>query len=149
MSRCYLIRHADAGVRGTIADDQRELTNRGRRQADAIAAALGDEGLDAVVSSPFTRCIQSVTPLATAAGLAVVADDCLGEGSGPERVLELLENGGSIALCSHGDVLGEVLSLLHQRGVPLDDDRLAKASTWIVTVRDGVAADARYVAPPR
>ena len=150
MNRCFLIRHADAGVRGTIDDDQRGLTPRGARQAAGIAASLEGEGVAAVIASPFVRCIQTVTPLATAAGVIVEIDDRLAEGSGPGRVLGLVEGAAAaLAVCSHGDVLGEVLSQLYQRGVPLDDDRLAKGSMWIVSVDEGVPVDARYVTPPR
>ena len=60
-------------------------------------------------------------------------------------------------LCSHGDVLGDVVRHFDRPGVALDGDRLEKASTWVLETEAGAdgAGGAggelhrtRYVAPP-
>ena len=37
---------------------------------------------------------------------------------------------------------------LAARGVPLDDDRIEKGSTWVLQVEDGEIVKARYLPPP-
>jgi hypothetical protein len=56
---------------------------------------------------------------------------------------------GPVAICSHGDVVGALIEALDRRGVPRDDDRVAKGSTWVLTcTRKGVVS-AHYESPPR
>lgn len=51
--------------------DIRPLSELGHQQARALAGALGT-GMDAIYSSPALRCVQTVQPLAQAAGLPIV-----------------------------------------------------------------------------
>jgi len=69
-----VIRHAEAGDRDrwSAPDDLRPLTKGGRLQAQRIAERFGDEPLVQVMSSPFVRCVQTVSPLADALGLPVL-----------------------------------------------------------------------------
>jgi phosphohistidine phosphatase SixA len=148
--RCYVVRHADAGKRGAIADDRRPLTDRGRTQADSIAAALADAGITHLLASPYTRCVETLEPLAARIGVGIETRDDLGEGNHGTVALALVEGASApLALCSHGDVIGELMDMLHRRGVPLDDDRVAKGSTWTLIVRDGTVVAANYVPAPR
>lgn len=148
MTECFLIRHAHAGTRGAAADDTRELTERGRAQSNTLADRLADLGIRTVLASPFTRCVQTVEPLATRLGLSVALDAGLAEGAGPSHALSLIEQSKyPLALCSHGDVIGDTMNALSRRGVVLDDDRVAKASVWALTVLDGVITTARYLRP--
>jgi 8-oxo-dGTP diphosphatase len=48
----------------------RPLTELGHQQAKSLAAALGTN-VDAIYSSPALRCLQTVQPLASAAGLPI------------------------------------------------------------------------------
>jgi 8-oxo-dGTP diphosphatase len=116
----YLVRHAKAGTRREWGDDDhlRPLVESGRRQADALAERLqplaaGGE----LVSSPYTRCVQTLEPLAARLGLSVRADERLAEETGFAPTLELLDElpEGSV-LCSHGDVIPEVIEALQRRG---------------------------------
>src|SRR5205085_3956418 len=79
----YLVRHAKAGSRAkwTAPDDLRPLSKPGRRQADALADALGDTGITRIVSSPHVRCRQTVEPLAARCGVQVESSDALAEGA--------------------------------------------------------------------
>ncbi len=72
--RLYLIRHADAVPRGTpkFADDaRRPLSAEGLEQARRIAQGLKRLGIavDAVVTSPLLRAVQTAEPTARAYGL--------------------------------------------------------------------------------
>ena len=146
---CYVVRHAEAGKRGTVADEQRPLSRRGREQADAIATALADAGITRLYSSAYVRCVETLEPLGALTGLKVRTRDALAEGNDASGLLDLVESATApIALCSHGDVIESLVTTLARRGVPLDDDRAAKGSTWVLTrTRQGIVA-AHYV-PPR
>ena len=146
---CYLLRHADAGSRGIVNDSERGRSKKGRAQAERIARSLRDHRIVAIASSPYVRCVETVEPLSRAIGVALEIDDRLAEGAGPAAAVARIEAATApIVLCSHGDVIGEVMALLDRRGILLDDDRLAKASTWQITVDRGKIRSAHYVAPP-
>jgi 8-oxo-dGTP diphosphatase len=154
----YLVRHAKAGDRHDWAgkDHLRPLSKRGRQQAGAIADALADAGIARIITSPFVRCRETVEPLAQRLGIEMETSDALVEGAGSHNALDLIEKlAGEVALlCSHGDVLGDVLRHFDRAGVLLDGDRLEKASTWVLEFKDGEGAEGgtlhrtRYVAPP-
>jgi len=61
-----LIRHAEAVAPklGGPVESKRPLTNRGHRDAAALAECLAGIGASAVFSSPYLRAIQTVTPVA-------------------------------------------------------------------------------------
>ncbi len=68
-----LVPHLDAGDRTKWQGDQnqRPLSELGRRQATVIADALGEEQVDALYASPALRCRQSLEPLAERFGLGI------------------------------------------------------------------------------
>jgi probable phosphoglycerate mutase len=71
-----------------------DLTERGRRQARALASALSGGRVEAVYSSPLRRCRQSSTDLAAAYSLPVRVDDRLieiGHGVWEGRLRETIE----------------------------------------------------------
>jgi phosphohistidine phosphatase SixA len=148
----YLVRHAKAGSRRKWdgPDDQRPLSEPGRAQAEALADWLAGEGIVRIESSPFVRCRQTVEPLAAQLRLPVDLADALAEGAPTPEALRLIEKFGDehVALCTHGDVLSNVLWDAQQRGIKLDTDRMEKASTWILTLDAGIVSGARYVPPP-
>ncbi|MGH9193181.1 MAG: histidine phosphatase family protein, partial [Acidimicrobiales bacterium] len=75
-----LIRHARP-QRAESVDGPADpgLSELGRRQADALAAWLVPEGLDAIYTSPLRRAVQTAAPLGDALGLAVASDAALAE----------------------------------------------------------------------
>jgi 8-oxo-dGTP diphosphatase len=154
VSTVHLIRHAKAKNRDTWEepDEVRPLTKRGRREASAIAARLGDGPVSRLVSSPFARCVQTLEPLAVALGLPIETTDLLAEGAGGTRAAELmleLAADGPIACCTHGDVLVDVVDLVAGTGVVLDGPRVAPvASTWMLSVEAGRFVGARFVEQP-
>ncbi len=157
MSTIHLIRHAKAKNRLTWEepDHLRPLTKRGRREALAIAARLGEEPVARLVSSPFVRCVQTLEPLALALELPIETTDELAEGAGGER------RGRAPALASRRRVrsraartatsLFEIVDLVARSGVSLDGPAEAPvASSWVLDVEDGRFVRARFVdQPPR
>jgi probable phosphoglycerate mutase len=75
-----LIRHAEP-IKIVEADGRADppLHDRGRQQAERLAAWLAAEQLDAVVSSPMRRARETALPLALAHRLEVVVDTDLAE----------------------------------------------------------------------
>ena len=150
----YLVRHADAGKRNpySSADDVRGLSEDGRRQAQRIADRLGDSGVTRVLSSPFPRCVQTVEPLARHLGVEVESHTVLAEGADGRRTLALMRAlaGTDAVLCSHGDVIPEVIRLLRITGVAIGDRRgNAKGSVWTITTENGALVAASYANTPR
>lgn len=149
-----LLRHAHAGDRGRWQGDDRArpLTDRGKRQAEALPARLGDRPIARVLTSPWIRCVQTVAPLATAYHLDVEEEDALGEGMPLDVVHRLFGRlrGSPSVLCSHGDVIAAVLTDLHHAGVVAEEElRWAKGSTWVLDADgDGAIVRARYLPPP-
>lgn len=118
----YLVRHAKAGQRRdwNALDEFRPLSNAGWRQAHAIAERLAQVTTGPLISSPFTRCRQTLEPLATQLGCVVINDIRLGEAQSFEPALELLTTStDGTALCTHGDLLPELITALVRRGALL------------------------------
>jgi 8-oxo-dGTP diphosphatase len=147
-----LIRHANAGSRKEwVGDDRcRPLNARGERQAVALIERVGLWAPNRVLSSPYLRCRQTVQPLADELGLKVEETVELEEGSGTAAVALVRSVAGtSVALCTHGDVIPEVLVSL------ADEDRLdlgpaprqAKGSTWVLEAKKGRFVKAIYLPP--
>jgi 8-oxo-dGTP diphosphatase len=148
----YLVRHAKAGSRKAWSgdDELRPLSKAGRTQARAIAKALAGADITRIVSSPFVRCRETVEPLAHRIGVPVELSDALAEGASPTEALRLVEklSDVNVALCSHGDVCGDLLNHFVRAGVELDDLRLEKASVWVLDTFDGEVRRAHYLPPP-
>jgi 8-oxo-dGTP diphosphatase len=110
-----LIRHATAGDPAAWAGDDRArpLDDEGRSQAVALVVLLEPSPLERVLTSPYLRCVQTVEPLAVARRLPLEYRHELGDDARPEDALALigqLETAGTrAALCTHGDVIRELL----------------------------------------
>jgi len=148
----YLIRHASAGHRngGSDEDHLRTLDDFGLAQANLIATTLGQSAITELYSSRATRCIQTLEPLGQKLGLSVTTEPTLFEASQPEASLSfLLALGGqSVALCSHGDVVPQLVAMLQRRGAEVGHNRgFAKGSIWTINfAADGTPATASYQA---
>jgi 8-oxo-dGTP diphosphatase len=149
-STTYLVRHAKAGSRErwTAPDRDRPLTDPGRLQAKALIDVIGRDARS-IRSSPYKRCVETVAPLATALGLTVEEEDRLAEGAGPAWALAELATAGGTVLCTHGDVMAEVVIRLADDGVPLVGGmQWAKAATWAFDIAGGRIVAGRYLPPP-
>ena len=133
----YLVRHAKAQNRSdwTADDDLRPLNKRGRKQAEELVARLSAFSIERVVSSPTLRCTQTVEPLCKARGLKVETSPSLAEGTDTDEVLDFVNSCASkpTVLCSHGDIVGDVLTFLVRDGLALESElRWEKGSTWVL-----------------
>ena len=83
MTTLILLRHgrSTANTAGVLAGRTPgvELDERGREQADKVVERLASLPIARIVTSPLTRCTQTVAPLAAARGLAPVVEDGLTE----------------------------------------------------------------------
>ena len=153
--RLYVVRHADAGSRSSWdgSDLARPLTNRGRRQSDSIADELRSAGVTRLLSSPYARCVQTLVPLGQQLRLPVESDDRLTEGAGGVAALELADDLAkeprAAVVCSHGDVIPELLRIFKATTTRFRDPLIwPKGSIWAVTWDGACWAKARYIAPP-
>ncbi|GAP97839.1 histidine phosphatase family protein [Leptolyngbya sp. NIES-2104] len=71
----YLVRHCQA----TGQEPDAPLTEIGKQQAIALADWLSEVPIERIISSPFSRALQSITLLSERLGLAVEADERLVE----------------------------------------------------------------------
>ncbi len=151
VSRVLLIRHAEAGERREWRGDDRlrPLTRPGRTQARRLADALAGHHLDAVLTSGYDRCVQTVQPIAARRRLAPEPAAWLEEGADPGAALAALLDLGDVLACTHGDVVSGILFELSDRGVDLGSSpRMQKGSTWVLEVEEGRVVSAHYVPPP-
>lgn len=152
MKRVLFVRHGSAGDRGQWAEDDRlrPLDRKGRRQAEGLVAQLSRIAPSGpVISSPYVRCVETVRPLAEARGVAVEEDDELAEGSGLRALETARRAADGASLCTHGDVMLELLDYLARHGVIHGDVRAEKASTWVVEFDGDRPVSAAHLPPPR
>jgi 8-oxo-dGTP diphosphatase len=147
----FLVRHAKAGERRVWEgnDEARPLSKHGWRQSEAIADRLSKKGATALISSPYVRCVQTLEPLAKLLGAEIETDRRLYEGEPFEPVLELLgevENGS--VLCSHGDIVPEVVQALARRGMEVQTPPDWRKGTIWVLKRKGDRITKGKVWPP-
>lgn len=172
-----LLRHAWAGHRSRWSGDDRDrpLDPHGSAQAEALVThlprALG-VGFDQAVllSSPLTRCVTTLAPMAGDLDLHLGTDERLAEVDVPltsddgwpaaayhgaralAAVADAPRDDGPLVVCSHGEVLPALLAALAgDLGLPvpptvdLSSKALAKAAAWHV---DLAAAAVRELPPP-
>ena len=144
-----LVRHAVALRRSdwTKPDGLRPLSPRGYEQAERLPELLRPFAVDRVLSSPSTRCVETVQPLAARLAVPVEELPQLAEGSGATAADLVRGLGSAVVLCTHGDVLPELLVALVP-GIERNGDggvTCEKGATWVVA--DDLSS-AQYLAPP-
>ena len=72
----FLVRHAHSDYG---PDEMRSLSESGHRAAGRIADLFEDRGIAMIVSSPYTRAVQTVQPLADRIGVSIDVDPDLRE----------------------------------------------------------------------
>lgn len=134
----FLIRHASSGNRNNFdpLDYQRPLDTLGKEQAEAVSTKLRERNIDSIYSSKATRCVETVEPLAQHFGITIEIEDALFEGSSSSAAITLVrtlaerEVDGDVVLCSHGDVIPDILRVLATGGTRLHGSGCAKGSIW-------------------
>jgi 8-oxo-(d)GTP phosphatase len=101
-----LVRHAWAGhADGWDGDDDlRPLDERGREQARALVPLLEPYDVQRILSSPATRCVDTVVPLARTRGLDLELRDELHFARHDSEGVDLVRGlaGVPAVLCGHG-----------------------------------------------
>lgn len=88
--------------------------------------------VEAIYASPALRCVQTVEPLAAKLGLQVQIAPELFEGGSASRTIEFVRSftARHVVLCSHGDVIPDVLRTLEVGGTRLNGRGCEKGSIW-------------------
>jgi 8-oxo-dGTP diphosphatase len=153
-----LVRHGHAGTKeGWAGDDRlRPLDGRGMRQAEHLVGVIVPMRPTRLLSSPYARCRQTMELLAARTGLAVDEDDALTPSAGPQafdliRGLSRADGSGRLVLCTHGEVIGDVLArLAREDGVRLSRRPPGlKGCVWVLDFHKGAVSGARYITPGR
>lgn len=135
-----LVRHGYAGDKKAWkqADMKRPLTLGGREEAVGLAQTLGGLGVTELMSSPYLRCRQTLSPLAAATGLKVHTSDLLV----PEPNVAALDKWVNSSkaegwvFCTHGETLNALIERWDRRGRLAGSDKppstLPKGSALVV-----------------
>jgi 8-oxo-dGTP diphosphatase len=149
----FLVRHAKAGKRSQWDDDDslRPLVAEGVRQSEVIAEAIAPLQPTALFSSPYVRCMQTLEPLSNATGLQVAPHELLAEGVDFIRTVEWIHTlADGAVMCSHGDVIPEVIDALERRGMEVNGFRESrKGSVWVLDHLAGKFTSGHAWPPPR
>jgi 8-oxo-dGTP diphosphatase len=117
-----ILRHAKAMKRGDFDGDDdahRPLSGRGRGEAKRLVDVLDAYGIQHVHSSPFKRCLSTISRFAKSIDVDIHEEPWLSESghaknpdATTDRVQELLESAEPLVLCTHRPVLPTVVSSL-------------------------------------
>ncbi|MGA2527776.1 MAG: histidine phosphatase family protein [Acidimicrobiales bacterium] len=168
----YVVRHAHAHPRDGWggSDRHRPLTERGEKEAEAIARRFESDAASVsskkhstkareprptlLMSSGAERCLATLRPLAAACELPIVIAEFLSEGSEPAELVHELKNlaaaGGVPVLCSHGDVILGAVEVLAASGTQFAGPaEVRKGSILILEAGPGSIESARYIPPDK
>jgi 8-oxo-dGTP diphosphatase len=141
----YLVRHASAGERGFGPDDRhRPLDEIGRARAIQIADQLATVATGRLLTSPYVRCVQTIEPLVARTATVLEKTTALAEAQPFEPVLDLLVSlpDGSV-LCSHGDLIPDVMDALARRGMDIvGAPSWKKGVVWVLERDNGSVTSA-------
>jgi 8-oxo-dGTP diphosphatase len=137
-----ILRHAKALERGDWdePDSQRTLNEVGFDQAQLLIKHLEPFAIDEVYTSDYTRCMQTVTPLAHTRGLSITGVPSLNEQifeEDPSRAVAfanaLKQDEKNIVICSHNPVIPTMLrGILNTKLKNKDLIKLEPGDAWIV-----------------
>lgn len=145
-----VVRHAKAKPRSSWsrAEGDRPLAATGRRQAVAVSRLLQAWNPERVVSSPWVRCVQTVSPFVTQRSAKLKLVDALTErdaarkpGRARSAVERVFDKRRPVAICTHRPVLPLVFTVLGdhmaddlRRMLPHDDPYLSPGEAVICQV---------------
>jgi phosphohistidine phosphatase len=141
----YLLRHAEAEEqRPGGSDGERALTEKGWQQAQRAAAWLKAQGIEveAIVSSPLLRAVQTAQPVAEALGKAVVTDKRVAglrlTAQAVGEIAREYEVGESLLLVGHEPDMSDLIAELTRGQVEVKKAALALVSCEPVAPGGGV-----------
>lgn len=152
-----LVRHAKAVARRTWSgeDPLRPLAPAGTRQALSLVPLLATLAPGRLLTSPSTRCAQTISPFGLAVGMLAepvpaLSQEALTDAPGAASALvesllaERVPGGRAVVVCTHRPVLDAVLD--HLTGGAVDGGRLSPAEFVVLTGRTHSPRVDRY--PP-
>jgi 8-oxo-dGTP diphosphatase len=148
----FMVRHAHAGQRNHDGRDiYRPLSENGRQRADELIEVFAGQPVDRFLSSPATRCVQTLDPLALARGMVVEECQELWEGSSIAEALSVLEAADveNVVACSHGDIIPALIDTLNGQGVTVSGRGCELGSVWVLDFEHGRWQTARYAGSDR
>ena len=150
----FIVRHAHAGNRSGWAgpDHKRPISPKGIKQTKVLTDYLIRKGATQIFTSPYLRCIQTMAPLAHALNIHYIDLPELAEGSPPEGAAALLRTAqDGTVICSHGDVLANLVGHLAAHGAPIDPKtEIEKAAILRLKLdNDGRVIKTKYIHPPK
>lgn len=133
----------------------RPLSEQGHQQAQALARFFADNSISSLLSSPATRCVQTIEPLAQDLGLTVAEHDELWEDAGLQEFMTLINHvaaepqpgSGGIVICTHGNLIPSAVEQLGDEGVSIHGRGCERASIWVLRTGEQGWAEARYLSP--
>lgn len=124
-----LLRHAKATPRTdwmggkTVDDGNRPLLAEGEVQAKQLISLLAAFAPNRVITSPWSRCLNTVAPYAKKRKLKIIERSQLselGNKKGPKRtsnvIHDIIEDGRSTVICSHRPALPTILEAFEKFG---------------------------------
>jgi 8-oxo-dGTP diphosphatase len=121
-------------------EETRPLTAQGRMQAKALVPVLAAFGVGEIVTSPWERCLRTVTPYAERTGLPVRTVDALTEAAFKEDpaksaqvVEELLREPRGVVLSTHRPVLRSVMDAIGEGTRRWTIGTLPEKDPWLRT----------------
>lgn len=75
-TRIYLVRH---GHNDYTIDEQRPLSKKGKKDAEALVNCFENMKLDAAYSSPYKRAVETIEPVCMQRGLKITYDEAFKE----------------------------------------------------------------------
>lgn len=135
-----LLRHAKAKPRSSWTRDEglRPLAATGKRQALAVLKILDVWQPDKIYTSPWTRCLQTITPYAKASNkdfkeIGAITEKAAKRNpkSAEKAFKKLVDRGESLVVCTHRPVLPRAFNVMKHdlidkldRGLPSEDPYL-------------------------
>ncbi|TDD79317.1 NUDIX hydrolase [Actinomadura rubrisoli] len=135
-----ILRHAAAGEKSLWRepDELRPLEERGRAEATVLSGLLHAYGPARLLSSSTARCLETVLPHARRLRAPITTDPAFTVGQtsadeAMERLLELVAEAVPTVLCTHGEVVSDIVTgLCKELGEKVPDDpSLRKGEFWV------------------
>jgi len=150
--RIYMVRHAWAANKAEWKrqDWHRPLDRHGVRQAKRLYLDFETIPVTRVISSHYKRCVDTVRGLAIGHGIRLERDKRLGVKGDADTALSMFRDleGESAVVCTHGEVIGDVIGKLAAEGVELDGPmEWRKGSVWLLDTHKGRVKRGRYIWP--
>ncbi len=156
--KLYMMRHGIAEEWPRMGGDaERQLTDKGRDRTSMVARALKkmDITLDAIVSSPYVRAVQTAEIVADVIGFP---DDILHDGrltpagryEGISDVIEELSTRESILVAGHEPSMSAMISgICAQGGLLIEVKKASVTAIEVMRIRPSAIGALLWTLPPR